>query len=178
MFILISSICRYFCKKTTYITQVKLKLAHTLCGHLIVIPKSFVGHDIFQVVFCHSFPNTSFWIVLTLSYALCLFFCRLHLKLFYHFWAWYCFATTCYSCNKLCICSTSISWWLRSKLCNITQVIKLGTMAMLIFIFPCNSRKVFLRIPNEFLMTNLFLLCFMLYKFSRIICYPSLCYLL
>lgn len=104
------------------------------------------------------------------------FFCRLHLKLFYHFWAWYCFATTCYSCSKFHICSTSISWWLRSKLCNITQVIKLGTMAMLIFIFPCNPQKVFLRILNEFFMTNLFLLCLMLYKLSRIIC-SSLCYL-
>jgi hypothetical protein len=148
-----------------------------MCGHLIAIPNSFVGQDIFQVVLHHSFPNTSFWIVLTLSCALCFFLCRLHLKLFDHFWTWYCFATTCYSCSKFLICSTSISWWLRNKLCNITQVIKLGTMAMLIFIFPCNSWKLFLRIPNAFFMTNLNLFCLMLYKLSRIICSPSLCYL-
>jgi len=148
-----------------------------MCGHLIVIPNSYVGEDIFQVVLHHSFCNTSFWIVLTFLCALCLFLCWLHLKLLDHFLAWYCFATTCYSCSKFHMCSTSISWRLRSKLCNIRKVIKFGTMAMLIFIFPCYSQNVFLRIPNAFFMTNLLLLCLMLYKLSRIICSPSLCYL-
>jgi hypothetical protein len=176
MFTLISSRCRFFYKKTTYITQVKLKL-HIHVWTFDCHTKLFCWTRYISSCFMSFFSYHLLLIELTLSCTLCLFLCRLNLKLFDHFLAWYCFATTCYSCNKFRMCSTSISRWLRNKLCNITQVIKLGTMTMLIFIFPCNSQKVFLRIPNAFFTTNLLLLCLMLYKLSRVICSPSLCYL-
>lgn len=40
---------------------------------MIVIPNSFVGQDIFQVVLCHLFPNTSFELC-EHSYVHCVFF--------------------------------------------------------------------------------------------------------
>jgi hypothetical protein len=71
--------------------------------------------------------------------------------------------------------STFFSCWSITKISSKYQIIRLGTMAMHIFVCLCNSHNVSFKMPNRFSMRNQLHLCLLLYKISKMFFFPSLC---